>query len=329
MLAVNPQAAVAARKPVRILHRRNVRPGAVLGIEFPNRAIGRAAGTGAVAIDHIQYALRIEARMNGHEIRGLAGNRLPGLARVGAAEQVAGAGIGRADVNRLRGFAPRSGAGIEHDETQSHSSCRRRRRRRGRARAARLPPRRQGPPRACFSARAGGSRCCGGRCGRCGRREAVHLFPSQRRVLAHPKPGRARAEIKNVVVVWINGQTLSDAPPVFIPAHPEGHLHHLESLALVHRTQDGRRLVLMHPAGDINALRVNRIGGDAFRAHEIVVGRPVRQRNPHLRLVVPLVGAADIGAAVGQARLGGVEDKPINEAPALHHDSFPSVRLGA
>jgi len=84
----------------------------------------------------------------------------------------------------------------------------------------------------------------------------------------------------------------------------------------------------MHPAGDINALRVNRIGGDALHAHEIIVGGPVHQRHPHPGLVVPLVGAADIGAAIGKARLGCAEDKPVNESPALDDDRFPSVPLG-
>ena len=124
---------------------------------------------------------------------------------------------------------------------------------RRRARAPRLPPRR------------------GRGAAAVAEREAVNLLPGQRRIFADPKPGRARAEIENVVVVRINGQTLSNAPPIFIATHPEGHLHRLKSLALVHRTQDGRRRGLMHPRGDIDALRVNRIGGDALRAHEIVV----------------------------------------------------------
>jgi len=49
-----------------------------------------------------------------------------------------------------------------------------------------------------------------------------------------PQPGRAGAEIENVVVVGIDRQALAHAPPVFIPAHPEGHGDRLKGLALVH-----------------------------------------------------------------------------------------------
>ena len=193
MLAVNAQSAVAARKAVRVLDRSDVGPDAVLGIEFPNRAVGRAARTGAIAIDHIQYALRIEAGMDGHEVRGLAGDRLPGLAGVGAAEEVAGPAIGRADVDRLRGLALGSGAGVEDDEAQSHARVLRARRRR--------PP--AGPPARGGSAAAG--------------REAVDLFPGQGRIIADPQPGRARAEIENVVVVGIDRQRSPTPRPFSFP----------------------------------------------------------------------------------------------------------------
>ena len=61
--------------------------------------------------------------MNGEKIGGLAGNGLPGLARVGAAEQVAVSAIGRADVNRLSRMAASAGAGIEDHEAQPRAAA--------------------------------------------------------------------------------------------------------------------------------------------------------------------------------------------------------------
>src|ERR1035437_7145848 len=123
MLAANPDATVAAAKPVRILHRSNVRPDALLGIEFPNCAIGHAARPDAIAIDQVECALRIEGRVNGQKIRRLSGNRLPGFARVGAAEKMAVSAVRGANVNRLSRFAASSGAGVEYDETQPRAAA--------------------------------------------------------------------------------------------------------------------------------------------------------------------------------------------------------------
>ena len=233
--------------------------------------------------------------MNGHEVRRLPRHRLPGLAGVGALVKLRLAAVSRADINRSRGFARRAGGGVENNKAQAGTA----------STPEEIATFRRGAPT--FD------------------RKVFHLVPGQRGVLADPKSVVSRTEVKNVVVVGVNGQTFADAATAFVAAHVEGHVNHLKSFALIHRTKNCRRVARVHTLGEIQTIGINRVGRETFGAVQIGITAPVGEREPAFGPAIPLVGTADVGAAINQPRLFGVEDDAGNESAGHHFHVLPHV----
>src|SRR5580704_2331779 len=108
-------------------------------------------------------------------------------------------------------------------------------------------------------------------------REGLDLRPCFARIRAAPETVAAPgSQVKNVIVVGVNGQTLAHTAAGHVAADLEGQVNSLESAAVVLRAED--RAVLARPFigvgsdREIDAIRIARVNGNALDAAEVPVG---------------------------------------------------------
>src|SRR5262245_1650554 len=144
----------------------------------------------------------------------------------------------------------------------------------------------------------------------------------------------AGAEIEYAVAIGVDRQALAHRAARHVAADFEGQIRPLKTIASVGGAEDRavliRPFVGVSPGGDIKAVGVYRIGGDAVDAGQvpIVEADPVAQRNPAARALIPAVGAADVGSVIDQVLFGSVEDDAWNKAAAADGDVAPGISLG-
>src|SRR5262249_13364724 len=145
----------------------------------------------------------------------------------------------------------------------------------------------------------------------------------------------AGAEIEDAVAIGVDRQALAHRAARHVAADFEGQIRPLKTIAPVGGAEDRavliRPFVGVSPGGDVKAVWVYRIGGDAVDAGQvpIVEADPIEQRNPAARALIPAVRAADVGAGVDQVLFGGVEDDARNKAAAAADgDVAPGISFG-
>src|SRR5262249_43895327 len=167
-------------------------------------------------------------------------------------------------------------------------------------------------------------------------RKAGDSGPGRAEVGAPPEAGAAAgAAIEAAVAVGIHRQALGRRAAWHVAAYFEGQIRALKTIAPVGGAKDRavltRKFIGVSPGGDVKAVGVNRIGGEAVDARQvpIVEADPIEQRNPAARALVPSIRAADVGARVDQVLFGSVEDDARNKAAAAADgDVAPGISLG-
>ncbi len=287
--------------------RRDVSPSAVFGVEFPNRAVAHLIGSGFLAIGQIKYSVRRRYDVIGAQPHRLVRDGQPGAAGIGAAKKIR-SGRGRRRVKhggRTAGFAA---GGVKH---HAHYADRL---------LGKTPTE---------------IRICAGR----GRRRPVggndvgktfNLLPRRSPVSALPQAVPPRAEENYFALVRIYGQPLAVEPAGLVAAHSEGQVGPPEGSPLVIRTKNGP----VDPAtvgagGQINALRIAGIHGEAVNPHQVRIGhaQPIGDGNPPLRRFIPAVGAAHVGARIHQTFLARMRNDAGDESAAAHDHVAPDIRF--
>lgn len=163
--------------------------------------------------------------------------------------------------------------------------------------------------------------------------EVLHLRPGDPRVRRPPQPVAAgRAEVQHAVLVRVDREPFAHAAPRHVAAQLERQLGLLPARAPVVGAQHGtvRRVpvVGVRADGRVHLVGVDGVGGEAHhpRVPPVVPADRVKERGPGLRRLLPAVGAADVGAGVGEVLLGAVEDDAGDEAAPVDARVLPGVR---
>jgi len=291
---------------------RDLGPAVGGGVEFPDGAIGHAVGAGLVGIRHEERAVAAERgagraetlRLTGHGRPGAAGIDAPVEPACGSRDSGIDCGGRLAGVAGLRDkFHPDDADGLREIVV---------------ALATFLSRLRSAVQHAVV--------------GYIG--ETRDALPGGAVIGAAPESGVARAEVENVARLRIDRETLAGAAAGLVAAklHRDGRA--FPSAPAVGRAED--RAVThvrmrVSAGGEIDALRVGGIEGEALDALEvpIVAPEPVEQRLPGAAGAIPAIGAADIGARVRHAGRRRVKLDARDKAAAADGHATPRVRLGA
>jgi len=308
--AVHSNAAVTERL-VGILgvDRGDVRPDAIFGIEFPNRAIVHRIGAWLPAIAQIEHSVRRPHDVVGAQPHRLVRDRQPSDAAIGAAIKI-GSRRGRRRVNRGSRTAGLAAGGVKH---HAHD-------------ADRLLAE-TAETRAGIGGRAGRRRRWVG-CADVGK--TFNFLPRRCPVGAFPQSILARAEEKNFALIRVHGEPFTVGATGLVAAHLDGHIGSLEGSALVIRAKHGRVAPAIDAGGQIYALGIVGVHGNALDAGQGPIRRanPIGDGNPPLRGIVPAIGTADVGARIHQTFLAGMRNDAGDEPAAAHDHVAPHVRPG-
>ncbi|MFK4593917.1 hypothetical protein RKD30_000584 [Streptomyces pristinaespiralis] len=131
----------------------------------------------------------------------------------------------------------------------------------------------------------------------------------------------------------VDDQSLAGAAAVLVGAEPDRQVGTRPGGSPVVGAQHGavaRPALGVGADGEVEPVGVVRVDGDRLDAEEVVVvpAEAVVERRPGPLAGVPAVGAADVGAGVGEALDAGVEQDTRDEAGAADDDVAPAVRLG-
>ena len=136
-------------------------------------------------------------------------------------------------------------------------------------------------------------------------------------------------------MVGVDREPLAEPAPVLVSAHLERHGCGLPSCSAVAAAEDRGGIAVIHAGGEIDGVRILRIGGDALDPEIAAFREAVLEWNPALPPFLPAVGAAHVRAQKGEAFLNRREDdvrcKPAaaddNVAPFIGDDG--GVRAGS
>lgn len=301
VLPVERQAAVAV-EGVRLGRRADVLPLAGLRRVPPHLALAAVVRAAGVAVRHVQVAvLGVEDALVREVAGGLAGQPLPGRARV--RRPVDGVLlVGDPDVERLRTVGPGARRLVERHPRHALVVGRVAR---GVGRVRRVVA---------------------------GVREGRDLRPRRARVRRAPQALAAgRAQVEHLVVVRVDREALTHAAARHVAAEFEGEVGLLPRRATVRGAQDravpGVPVVRVSADGRVHLVRVDGVGGERGHARvaPVVPADRIEQRRPGLGALLPAVGAADVGAGVGEVLLAAVEDDAGDEATAVDTGVLPGV----
>src|SRR5262249_2125306 len=142
-------------------------------------------------------------------------------------------------------------------------------------------------------------------------RKAGDSGPGRAEVRAPPEAvAAAGAEIEDAVAIGVNRQALAHRAAWHVAAYFEGQIRTLKTIAPVGGAKDRavltRKFIGVSPGGNVKAVGVYRIGGEAVDARQvpIVEAYPIEQRNPAARALGPSIRAADGGARIDQGLFG-------------------------
>ena len=115
--------------------------------------------------------------------------------------------------------------------------------------------------------------------------QAGGFAPGGAEIVGDPEAVVARAEIEGAVVVGIDNEAFADGSAVFVAAHLEGHVGLLPGLAAIDGAEDSAvagEALGVHATGNIDAVWIGGINGDAFAAETIpgFAGGPVGEWDP-------------------------------------------------
>lgn len=270
---------------------RDVGPPAAARVQPPNRPAFHLVRADRCRVRYVEVALFVELALRGKHVSArTARHGMPAAAAIARAEEMLLARIGNGGVDGRRAAARPSRRRVEQHETDAGVG----------------PPRPRRPETLV--------------------RKAFHLAPAAAAVVAALQAVVAGAEHQSRGVVRVDREPLAEAAPVLVSAHLERHRHDRPGRPLVARAQDRRLAGKVHARGEIDDVRVERVGSDAFDAHVAADRSAVLQRHPAAQPVIPSIRSAHVGAQIGQPPFGAAEDDVGREAAGADHDVFPFVR---